>query len=364
MISSLKEFNLLIQQACATDCVGLDTEFIWERTYYPKLGLIQLALSDEECFLIDPLAIKDLSPLARLLANPDVVKILHDAPQDLMILNRVTGVVPHNVFDTRVAAGFSGLSSTISLADLIHILLEIELPKTETRTNWLNRPLNASQIDYALDDVRYLRALRVLLLARIIVPEIREWLDQEMKLLSLPEAYELPADALRYLRIKGSGSLDRRSLAVLRNLAGWREQEARTRNQPRGHIVDDKTLVAIARERTDCLETLQASNLLPEKKIHRYGDIIINAVRNGLALDDRDLPETNRRIRLNTHEMSAYEQLVKYLDKVHQVQGIDPHIVGNNSELKQLIKHHGKNSSRLPHKFTAGWRQELLERFF
>ena len=364
MISSVNEFNILIERACATDCVGLDTEFIWERTYYPKLGLIQLALSDEECFLIDPLAIKDLTPLARLLANPDVVKILHDAPQDLMILNRVTGVVPQNVFDTRVAAGFSGLSSTISLADLINILLEIDLPKTETRTNWLNRPLNTSQIDYALDDVRYLRALRVLLLARIIVPEIKEWLDQEMKLLSLPEAYELPADALRYLRIKGSGSLDRRSLAVLRSLAGWREKEARTRNQPRGHILNDKTLLAIARERTDSHETLTASNLLSEKKTARYGDIIIDAVRNVLALDDRDLPETNRRIRLNSPEMSTYEQLLKYLDKVHQVQGIDPHIVGNNTEFKQLIKHHGKNSSRLPDKFTVGWRKELLDRFF
>jgi ribonuclease D len=363
MISSVKEFNLLIDRACATDCVGLDTEFIWERTYYPKLGLIQLALSDEECFLIDPLAIKDLTPLARLLANPDVVKILHDAPQDLMILNRVSGVVPQNVFDTRVAAGFSGLSSTISLADLINILLEIDLPKTETRTNWLNRPLNSSQVDYALDDVRYLRALRVLLLARIIVPEIREWLGEEMKLLSLPEAYELPPDDLRYLKIKGSGSLDRRSLAVLRNLAGWREREARTRNQPRGHIVNDKTLLTIARERTDSLETITASNLLSEKKAHRYSRIIIDAVRDALALDDGDLPETNRRIRLNTPEMSVYQQLLKYLEKVHQVQGIDPHIVGNHSEFKKLVKHHGKNSSRLPRKFTAGWRKQLLDRF-
>ncbi|MBT8354919.1 MAG: HRDC domain-containing protein [Desulfofustis sp.] len=364
MITSVREFNTLIERACATDCVGLDTEFIWERTYYPKLGLIQLALSDEECFLIDPLAIDDLTPFGRLLTNPDVVKILHDAPQDLMILFRVTGVVPQNVFDTRIAAGFSGLSSTISLADLINILLEINLPKTETRTNWLNRPLNSLQIDYALDDVRYLRALRILLLARIIVPEIREWLDQEMKLLSLPKAYAPPADDLRYLRIKGSASLDRRSLAILRNLAGWREQEARTRNQPRGHIVSDKTLLTIARERTDSLATLTASNLLTGKKAQRYGDLITKAVRSGLALDDRDLPGTNRRIRLSSSEMSAYKQLLRYLDKVHQVQGVDPHIVGNNSEFKQLIKHHGKNSTRLPHKFTAGWRKELLERFF
>ena len=364
MITTTREFNILIERACATDCVGLDTEFIWERTYYPKLGLIQLALSDEECFLIDPLAISDLTPLGRLLNNSAVVKILHDAPQDLMILHRVTGVVPQNVFDTRVAAGFSGLSSTISLADLISILLEIDLPKTETRTNWLKRPLNSSQIEYALDDVRYLRALRVLLLARIIIPEIREWLRQELELLSLHEAYDLPADDQRYLKIKGSGSLDRRSLAILRNLAGWREQEARNRNRPRGHIVNDKTLMAIAREKTDSLEPLAASNLLSEKKLQRYGDLIVKAARDGLALSDRDLPDSNQRIRLSAAEMSSYEQLLHYLDKIHHVQGVDPHIVGNNSEFKQLIKYYGKNTARLPKKFTTGWRWELLERFF
>ena len=364
MITSVREFNILIERACATDCVGLDTEFIWERTYYPKLGLIQLALSDEECYLIDPLAIGDLTPLGRLLNNSDVVKILHDAPQDLMILYRVTGVVPQNVFDTRVAAGFSGLSSTISLADLINILLDIDLPKTETRTNWLKRPLNGSQIDYALDDVRYLRALRVVLLARIILPEIRDWLRQELALLSLPESYDLPADDQRYLKIKGSGSLDRRGLAILRNLAGWREQEARTRNRPRGHIVNDKALMAIARERTDSLAPLAASNLLTDKKVERYGAPLVKAVRDGLALNDRDLPDSNRRIRLSASEMSAFEQLLHYLDKIHQVQGVDPHIVGNNSEFKQLIKYHGKNMARLPKKFTFGWRRELLEQFF
>ena len=364
MISNDREFSALIDRACATDCVGLDTEFIWERTYYPRLGLIQLALSDEECFLIDPLALGDLAPLGRLLGNTKVVKILHDAPQDLMILNRVTGAIPQNVFDTRVAAGFSGLSSTISLADLINILLEIELPKTETRTNWLKRPLNLSQIDYALDDVRYLRALRVLLLARIIVPEIRTWLGQELELLSIPEAYDLPADELRYLRVKGNGSLNRRGLAVLRNLAGWREQEARTLNRPRGHILNDKTLLVIARERLTSVAELTRLNLLTEKQVQRYGKSLISCVKDGLALEDRDLPATNQRIRLNAQEKVIYEELLDFLNKIYSIQGIDPHLVGNSSELKQLVKYRTSDTAPLPVKFNSGWRKELLEKFF
>ena len=364
MITSEKDFTALIERACNTDCVALDTEFIWERTYYPKLGLIQLALSDEECFLIDPLAIDDFTPLGTLLGNGEVVKILHDAPQDLMILNRLTGVVPQNVFDTRIAAGFSGLSSTISLADLINILLDIDLPKTETRTNWLKRPLDHSQVDYALDDVRYLRALRVLLLTRIIVPEIKDWLRQELDVLSTPEAYGPLPDDQRYLKIKGSGSLDRRSLAILRELSAWREKEARNRNRPRGHIVSDKELLAIARERIGSLDALTELEMLSSKKIKRYGDLLIALVENGLALSDRNLPEISRRIRLNGAERSTYERLMKFLDEVHRVQGLDPHIVANTSDFKQLIKHHGKSKAPLPEKLLGGWRRELLSEFF
>lgn len=364
MITHFKEFTALIERACATDCVGLDTEFIWERTYYPRLGLIQLALSDEECFLIDPLAIDDFTPLGRLLGDPSVVKILHDAPQDLMILNRVTGVVPRNIFDTRVAAGFSGLSSTISLADLIVNLLDIDLPKTETRTNWLKRPLDHSQIDYALDDVRYLRALRVLLLTRIIVPEIKDWLRQELELLCSPQAYDLPADEQRYLKIKGSGSLDRRGLAILRNLAGWREAEARERNRPRGHIIKDKELLALAKERPDSLTALTELHLLSAKKVQHYGDLLVTKIQEGLAASERDLPEIIRRIRLSRAERSTHERLLAFLDKIYRTQGIDPHIVGNNSDFKQLVKEHRKNKRRLPEKFTEGWRRDLLEKFF
>lgn len=364
MITHVKEFTALIERACTTDCVGLDTEFIWERTYYPRLGLIQLALSDEECFLIDPLAIDDFTPLGRLLGDPHVVKILHDAPQDLIILNRITGVVPRNVFDTRVAAGFSGLSSTISLADLISNLLDIELPKTETRTNWLKRPLDHSQIDYALDDVRYLRALRVLLLTRIIGPQIKNWLHQELELLCLPQAYDLPEDEQRYLKIKGSGSLDRRGLAILRALAGWREAEARNRNRPRGHIIKDKELLALARERPDSVSALTQLHLLSANKMQRYGDLLVARIQEGLGASERDLPEVIRRIRLSAAERSTYERLLAFLDRVSRTQGIDPHIVGNNSDFKQLVKQHRKNKGRLPEKFTAGWRRELLEKFF
>ena len=364
MISTSNDFSLLIERALKTDCVGIDTEFVWERTYYPRLGLIQIALSDEDCHLFDPLALEDLTPLGRLLGDFGVVKILHDAPQDLTILSRVTGVIPQNIFDTRIAAGFAGLPSTTSLVRLITDLLDIDLPKTETRTNWLKRPLDPSQVDYALDDVRYLRALRVLLLTRIIDPEIRIWLDQELQGLSMPEMYDVMDDRERYAKIKGSGSLDRRSLAILRELAALREEEARRLDRPRGHIFTDQVVLTIAKAKISTIDQLSALEILSARKLNRYGELICTAAGRALSLADRELPESNRRIRLTPREKGLYDRMMKFLEASCSARGVDPQMIGNSSELKLLIRSRGEQNVPRPEKFKEGWRKDLLNGFF
>jgi ribonuclease D len=364
MISTDQEFRELIARAMRTDCIGLDTEFVWERTYYPNLGLIQLALSDEECFLIDPVAIADLSALGELLSSRKVVKILHDAPQDLTILSRATGASPRNIFDTRVAAGFSGLSSTISLADLIAALLDIDLKKTQTRTDWLQRPLDEKQVSYALDDVRYLRALRVLLLSRIVAPEIREWLKEELSACDRVDTLNSIDDQQRFLRIKGSGSLDPVALAVLKELATWREQEARHINRPRGHVVADKVLLSIARDRIDSVEKLKQSAQLSARKLRRYDQTITRCVKTGLSIEAANRPERKRPLRLNAREKAAYERLSSFVALKCEMQGLDPALIATTSELKQLAKNLDTPGSPLPEKLTGGWRKTFLEEFF
>ncbi len=364
MISTRQDFSSLIERALKTDCVGIDTEFVWERTYFPRLGLIQIALSDEDCHLLDPLALEDLTPLGRLLGDFRVVKILHDAPQDLTILSRVTKVIPQNIFDTRVAAGFAGLSSTTSLVRLITDLLDIDLPKTETRTNWLKRPLDPSQVDYALDDIRYLRALRVLLLTRIIDPEIRIWLDQELQGLSMPEMYDVMDDRERYLKIKGSGSLDRRALAILRELAALREEEAQRLDRPRGHIFTDQVLLTLAREKLSSIDQLSGLEILSARKLNRYGEAIVRAAGRALSLADAELPDSSRRIRLTPREKSFYDRMMKYLEATCSARGVDPQLIGNSGELKLLIRSRGEQRALKPEKFKNGWRNDLLDGFF
>ncbi|MDR2849851.1 MAG: ribonuclease D, partial [Verrucomicrobiota bacterium] len=216
-----------------SEAVAVDTEFFWERTYYPVLGLIQLATADG-CWMIDTVALDDLRPLGPVLSSPAVIKLLHDAQQDLSILVRATGAAPRTVFDTRLAAGFAGLSSTGSLQALLRDALGIDLAKAETRSDWLRRPLSEGQLRYAAEDVVYLIRLRDTLLARCANDTVRAWLDEELAGLDEPALYGDRDPRLMYLRVKGGPRLAARPLAVLREAAAWRENEARQQDWPRG----------------------------------------------------------------------------------------------------------------------------------
>jgi len=354
MITTTKDLKALMARAHETDAVALDTEFVWERTYVPRLGLIQLALSNEDCFLIDPIALEDLSPLGKLLADPAVVKIFHDAPQDLSILRTATGHDPQNIFDSRLAAGFAALGSTLSLSALVERLLDIQLSKTETRTNWLKRPLDPKQTDYALDDVRYLRAVRVLLLARIL-PETKKWLDEEMLLFNDPQHYLGVNDTLRYTKVKGAGSLDRKSLAILQELCVWRESEARKKDKPRGHVIKDPVLVAIARNCLNTHDSILASGEISAKTVKQYGDTVIQLVETGKACSETNLPQSLHNKKLKKSEKAELSNLQEYITLKSDVNGIDPALIGNKSELTKLIRH-----STAPSRQNKGWRKIFL----
>jgi ribonuclease D len=361
MITTQTALQELIQRARSNDAVALDTEFVWERTYYPRLGLIQLALSNEECFLIDPVALTDLSPLGELLGDPAVVKIFHDAPQDLTILHQATGVLPRRIFDTRLAAGFSGLSATISLANLTKDLLDIDLPKTETRTNWLKRPLHVKQIEYALDDVRYLRAIRVLLLARILNPTIMGWLEEELERYNDPEMYLPPADNIRYQKMKGAGNLNRQALAVLREIAGWREMEARKRNRPRGHILSDQALLCLATRKVEDMGTLAQCEDISTNVAEHYGQQLLALINRGRHCPEQECPPSLQKTKLNKQEQEQLKKIQEYVILKSDVLGLDPSLIGNTAELRALIRSRGETRQQFPRRLSCGWRKEFIE---
>jgi len=366
LIQNEADLETLVHRARKTDAVALDTEFVWERTYYPQLGLIQIALSDEDCYLIDPIAIQNLQPLGKLLSDRGVIKIFHDAPQDLAILQRATGTTPQNIFDTRLAAGFSNLPATLSLVNLVQQLLDITLSKEETRTNWLQRPLSAEQTRYALDDVRYLRAVRVILLNRIIGPKIKSWLQEELNLLNNPASYSGPPDNERFLKIRGHSHLDRQGLAVLKNLTTWREGVARKVDKPRGHIIKDTILLEIAQKKPVAPTNLKPQTGLSEKAVSKYGKTITAIVETTLEQPESTYPELHHFIRLTKNEKASMENLNKLITLKCELLGIAPGLLGNVSELKSLVKTINSAKKDIPEQLrqTDGWRKHFLEDFF
>ncbi len=311
----------LVVEASQRDAVAIDTEFLWERTYYPRLGLIQLALSNEECFLIDPLAIDDLRPLGELLASKRVIKIFHDAPQDLII--------------------------------------DIEIDKSATRTNWLQRPLSEKQQLYAADDVRYLRAIRILLLARIVTPETEKWLQEELSFFDNPQYYDFFNPELRYKKIRGCNQLEDVERAILRRLCIWREKHAQQKDRPRGHIIKDNILLEIAKKKPVTITALQQTDL-SAKAINNYGPQIIKQIKTELQHREIQVPSCKSSHKLTKTEKKLVAALSKYIQLKSDTFGIDPALVANAAERKELALSIETGNLLQDSRLTSGWRKDFL----
>lgn len=357
MIDSGEKFDRLMARASTAKAVALDTEFVWERTFYPDLGLVQLAIG-RECHLIDPLAIKNLTALGELLANPAVVKILHDAQQDLTILKQATGATPKSIFDTRLGYGFCGRPAILSLAGLLAETVKIELPKTESRTDWLKRPLTTAQIEYAEDDVKHLCEVMDIIMALAADKGNGDRLAEEMKIFDNPALYDEiePLEAFR--KIKGHQKLKTQGLAVLRELAAWREMTARKVNLPRNFVLHNNVLMDLAW--MACREN-NFTNGIPQltpKQNTRYGTQIINAIKRGMTVPKEQCPKKTPDGRRDDALKARVKKLTRLVDEKAEAHEIDPGLVATRKELGQMIEPESgaDNDSRV----KQGWRAEFL----
>ena len=360
MITTPEALRALVAEAREAEAVALDTEFVWERTYYPHLGVVQLGWSADDVHLIDAAEL-DLAPLAPLLEDAGVVKLLHDAPQDLQILRRAAGAEVRNVFDTRLAAGFVGLGATISLQALLRAALGVHLPKGETRSDWLRRPLTAEQQAYALDDVRHLPALWRWLREQAEARGRLAWVEEEMRLYDDPAFTAERDPAEHYLRLKGAGRLSPRERAVLREVAAWREREARERNRPRGHVVPDDVLVSVAQRKVEDEAALGRVRGLSDNARKRYGGSLVEAAQRGAAAPKEDWPEKARRRDDEDLVAARTDLLLSALKGEGQAAGVDPGLVASRSDLEALVQAHADGAVRAEeHRALEGWRRTFV----
>lgn len=273
MVADDAALAALIADLRGAEWVALDTEFMREKTYYPKLCLVQLA-TPERIACIDPLALADLAPLAALLSDPATLKVLHAAGQDMEVLLHEAGVIPEPVFDTQIAAALLGHPDQIGYARLVQNLLGVQLDKAHTRSDWSRRPLSADETAYAADDVRYLAALYPQLRAQLRQRGRLDWLDPEFQRLADPARYR-PDPASAWKRVKGPRHLRPAQQQALEHLAAWRERTAMAADRPRGWIVKDDVLGEIARRRPADREALAAIRGLPEAVARKHGEAIL-----------------------------------------------------------------------------------------
>ena len=357
MIRTAQALVELVERALDCERVALDTEFVWNRTYYPKLGVIQLALAGDDCHLIDPVAIADLSPLGALLEHAKVELILHDAQQDLAILRRVTGAFPRNVFDTRCAAGLANMSSTSSLVELLGQTLGVALDKTETLTNWVRRPLSDDQLAYAIEDVCYLHEVSDVLRARVEEIGRSTWLAEEMAAYDDPRLYEERDPREQFTRIKGAGRASARELAILRELAAWREEEAQRCNRPRNHVLTDETLVLLARRKPQSLEELGRLRALGN---HRYDRCVLDQIHRGLAVPDAECPPRPRRPQLDKETVERkLAQSMDHLRQQSDAARIDAPFVAARAEVRNLVID-AVSATPEDHRLLRGWRRDFI----
>lgn len=359
-IDSAADLEALCARLREHSWLTLDTEFIREKTYRARLCLVQVA-SDDDVACIDALALDDLGPLLDLLLDPSIIKVLHAARQDLEIFHDLTGGrVPAPVFDTQLAATLAGFGDQVGYAELVRRLLGIELDKSQARTDWSARPLDPEQLSYAADDVRHLRVVYARLRERLAATDRLGWLDEDFATLVDPETYRSdPETAWR--KVRGANQMRGRQLAALRALAAWREREAATADRPRRWIMDDATLLALARSSPTRREQLAKVRGLGEGLVRRHGSDLLELIRDARSADTATDSQPPRPRPLTAAEEAGVDALMALVRLQAHRHEVSPATLATRRDLEALVR----GEPDLP--LLTGWRRglsgELLQAF-
>jgi ribonuclease D len=350
-VDSAQDLADLCRQLAGSKWLAIDTEFHREKTYYPELCLIQIA-NDDVIACVDPLAIDDLTPLLDLFYRDDTTLVFHAARQDLELFFLLRDSLPPHVFDTQLAATVLGYGDQIGYGNLVRQCLSVELDKAHARTDWRQRPLSPEQIDYAADDVRYLRQLYHLLTDKLQQSGRSDWLKEDFAALSSPATYQEAPDS-SWQRIKGSGRLKGKQLAILQKLGAWREQRAISHNLPRRWVLKDDVMLDLAKLAPTSPQALKKIRGLDQRDVDRHGKALLQAIEAGKATDKSDWPVIKRPTPLSNQQEAVTDALMALLRKSCDEQNITPAAVATRKDIEALIR--GESSSVL-----QGWRHEIV----
>lgn len=336
------------------DYITVDTEFLRDNSYWPKLCLVQVAGPDVAA-IIDPIApLIDLQPLLDLMVDPNVLKVFHAARQDIEIFLRLSGRIPEPLFDTQVAAMVCGYGDSVSYETLVAKIARAALDKSSRFTDWTRRPLTERQLQYAIGDVTHLRKVYETLWSELDRNKRTEWLNDEMAILMDPATYIVEPDQA-WQRIK-TRTTNRRFLGVLREVAAWRELEARARDLPRGRMLKDDALLELAAHPPSSLDDMKQSRGVPKGFADgKLGPSLLDAVLRGLNCPESDLPEPEKTVE-PPRGVGPLVELLKVMLKLQcEDHGVAQKLVANTSDLEQIAGDDEADVAAL-----KGWRREVF----
>lgn len=355
MIVTTQDLEAACKTLAKSEFITIDTEFLRETTFWPELCLVQMASPDLEV-IVDPLAEGiDLAPLFELMANTAVTKVFHAARQDIEIIFHLGNLIPQPIFDTQVAAMVCGFGDSVSYDQLVQKIKNIHIDKSSRFTDWSRRPLTEKQLDYALADVTHLRDVYLKLKSELEREGRATWLAEEMAVLESRSTYDLhPDDAWQRLKMRLKKPQE---LMVMKNVAAWREREARSRNVPRSRVLKDDAIFEIAQQQPKDSEALGRLRTIPKGwERSSAGSAITDAVNAALAIPKADWPQLQRQNHMPEGSASAVELLKVLLRLTCEKNGVAAKMIANTDDLEKIAVDGEHADVQALH----GWRRELF----
>ncbi len=354
IVQTTDELRALTQELAGAPYLALDTEFMRDQTYWPKLCLIQIAAPGTSA-IIDPLAEgMDLTPFYDLLRQPGVVKVLHAARQDLEIFSQQGGVIPEPLFDTQIAAMVCGFGDAASYETLARKLAKVEIDKSARYSDWSHRPLSKRQLEYAMADVTHLCTIYEAMTQMLARTGRASWVEEEIAALRDPALYRLdPKESWRRLKPRTS---NKRFLAMLAALAEWREREAQTRDMPRGRVLKDEALTEIAAHPPENAEALERIRAVPKGfAASRLGKGLLEAIEFGRHAAPPDGIEPRQPQRRREPSPAAIDLLKTLLRLKAEEVGVAPRLIADSDDIEKLAAQEDDGVAAL-----HGWRADVF----
>ena len=352
-IDSQAKLEAFVSRAMSAEVLAIDTEFLREKTFYPKLCLLQMA-TDEETVIVDPFAIDDLKAIVPLLLNESIVKLFHAGHQDLEILLFDVGCLPHPIFDTQVAAALLGQTQQIGYSSLVHSVCGVKLKKLDSFTDWSLRPLSESQISYAEEDVIYLPEMYRTVKTQLAEKGRLSWLDKDFEEMTHPESY-IDDERDRFRRLKHVAQLSRRQMAAAREMAAWREITARSRNIPRKWVMTDEQIVEACKREPRTIDDLFMVRGMRDKLTTRDARKLIELVVSALDSAPATWPELAQSGKSERNVDAQVDLLMSIVRLRARENDIAVPTLASHADLVSIARGHTEGVD-----IMKGWRRDIV----